>query len=257
MKISTIQLGINDDENREQRFSRVERIIDTLEETDFVLLPELWAIGFFSYDRYKSESEALKGETFSRLSEKAKKIGAYIFGGSFVENRGGNYYNTSILINRQGELVGNYSKIHLFGYGSEERKILSPGEKIVVVDTEFGKIGLTICYDLRFPEIYRKLIDNDAEIILNCSAWPYPRTENWTDLNKVRAIENQAYFLSCGCAGYSKGKPFIGRSMVVDPWGTVVGSASERETVLKTEIYPETVKQIRKEFTPLKDRVLK
>lgn len=257
MKVAIIQLGINDEETKEQRLSRVEGIIEELEGTDLIILPELWNIGFFSYEKYHAESETLDGELVSRLSVKARKTNSYIFTGSFVEQRNGKFYNTCVLLDRKGQIAGDYSKIHLFGYGSAETKLLSPGEKVEVINTDFGKVGLSICYDLRFPELYRRMSDQGAEVIISCAAWPYPRVENWDVLNKARAIENQCYYLACGCAGYSKGKPFIGRSMVVDPWGTVVTNASEREMVLKTEIYPENVAKIREEFTPLKDRVLK
>lgn len=257
MKVAIIQLGINDEETKKQRIDRVEKIIDGLKETDLIVLPELWNIGFFSFKKYKEESEALEGYTVGRLAAKAREIGANIFTGSFIEQRAGKFYNTAVLLDREGKIIGQYSKIHLFGYGSAERELLSPGEEVEVADTEFGKVGFGICYDLRFPELYRKMVDKGAEIIINCSAWPYPRVEHWNILNRVRAIENQCYFLSCGCAGYSDGKPFIGRSMIIDPWGTVISSAAERETILKTEIYPESVTKIREEFTPLKDRVFK
>lgn len=257
MKVAVIQLGINDEENKEQRVQRVENIMDSLEGTDLIVLPELWNIGFFNFDKYKEESETLEGYTVQRLAHKAKELGSYIFTGSFVEQRGENFYNTAVFLNRNGEIIGKYSKIHLFGYGSAEREILSAGDNIQVVDTEFGKIGMAICYDLRFPELYRKIVDQDAKIIINCAAWPYPRIEHWDMLNKVRAIENQCYFITCGCAGSNKGKAFIGRSMVLDPWGTVLSSGAERETILKVEILPETVDEIRREFTPLQDRVFK
>lgn len=256
LKVAIIQLGINDEETKTERIARVENFIEGLNDIDLILLPEIWNIGYFSFNRYREESETLEGETISRLATKARDKKTYIFTGSLVEQRGDKFYNTSVLLDRQGEIRGYYSKMHLFGYGSAEREVLSAGEKLTVVDTEFGKVGLSICYDLRFPELYRRLVDQGATIMLNCAAWPYPRVEHWTLLNQTRAIENQSYFLSCCCAGSSQGNAFIGRSMVVDPWGSILGSATERETVLKTEIFPETVPQIREEFTPLKDRVL-
>ncbi|MBA1336020.1 MAG: hypothetical protein HPY66_1839 [Firmicutes bacterium] len=257
MKVAVIQLGINDNENKEQKISRVENIIDSLDTVDLMVLPEMWPVGFFNFDKYKQESETLDGHIVSRLSAKAKQKNAYIYSGTFPENKNGKCYNTCVLIDRQGKVIGDYQKIHLFGYGSKEREVLSAGEKITVVDTEFGKIGLSICYDIRFPELFRRMVDKGAEIIINCAAWPYPRVENWTVLNQARAIENQCYFITCGCAGSNNGKAFIGRSMITDPWGTTIASAAERETIIKAEIYPENVSKIRDEFTPLKDRVIK
>lgn len=257
MKLAVIQLGINDEETKEERIQRVESMIDTLEDVDMIVLPELWSVGFFNFDQWKEMSEPLEGLVTTRLSQKAKEKGAYIFTGSFVEKREDKYYNTTVLLNREGKIIGKYSKMHLFGYGSAEREILSAGEEIVVADTEFGKIGLAICYDLRFPEIYRKMVDQGAEMIINCTAWPYPRVENFNILNQARAIENQCYFINCGCAGSNKGKAFIGRSVILDPWGSIVSMATERETILISDINPESVKEIREDFTPLKDRVIK
>lgn len=257
LKVAIIQLGINDEEDKEKRIRRVEGLLEQVRGADLVMLPETWSIGYFSFDRYAEESEPLEGETVSRLAQKARELGAYIFTGSFVERDGDRLYNTCALLDRQGQLLGSYRKIHLFGYGSAEREVLSAGENITVLPTEFGRVGLSICYDIRFPELFRLMVDQGAEIFLNCSAWPYPRVEHWLLLNRARAIENQAYFLSCGCAGSSRGKAFIGRSMVVDPWGTVVASAAEREAIIRAEIDPGMVARSREEFTPLKDRVIR
>lgn len=255
MRVAVLQLAFDDGESKEQRLARVEGILDRVRGADLVLLPEIWNIGYFSFDRYREESETLSGETVSRLAARAKEMQALIFSGSFVERDGDRLYNTAVLISPEGKVIGHYRKIHLFGYGSEERKVLSPGERIVTAGTGHGKIGLSICYDLRFPELFRKMAVQGAEMILNCAAWPYPRVEHWLALNRVRAIENQCYFISCGCAGASRGKAFIGRSQVIDPWGTVVASASERESVLQCEIAPESVARAREEFSALRDRV--
>jgi predicted amidohydrolase len=254
LKVGIIQLAIDDKENKQERLSRVGSIIDGLRGFDLIVLPELWNVGFFAFDDYKSSSEDLKGETISFLSSKAAEIGSYIFTGSFIERRGDQYFNLCALLDRKGAVLDTYRKMHLFGYGSAEGKILTSGDDITVVSTEFGKVGMCICYDLRFPELYRKMVDEGAEFIINCAAWPYPRVEHWTQLNQVRAIESLAYIISCGCAGASKGMGFIGRSIVVDPWGTVVSCAAERETVLKVDINPKMVKSVRDEFPALRDR---
>lgn len=256
MKVATIQFGIRPGEPKGACLRRAEEMIGALPgDVDLVLLPELWNVGFFAFDQYKAAAEQLHGETVELLARAARKLDAYLFTGSFVEKRGDCYYNTCALLDRGGELLADYQKIHLFGYGSKEREILSGGRHLAVADTEFGKVGLSICYDLRFPELYRKLADMGAEVLINCAAWPYPRVENWVAMNQVRAMENQAYFLSCCCAGGGVGTQFIGRSMVVDPWGTPVAMCGEREAVMITEIHPERVPAIREEFTPLMDRV--
>lgn len=255
MKVAVIQLGINDEESKSQRILRVRNMLGQIREADLIMLPELWNTGYFSFGRYREESETLAGETTAMLAEMAAGLRSYIFGGSFVERAEDRLYNTCLLIGPDGEIKGRYRKIHLFGYGSAEKEVISAGGEIAVVDTDYGKMGLSICYDIRFPELYRKMVDMGAVILLNCAGWPYPRVEHWLLLNRVRALENQCYFLSCGCAGASRGKAFIGRSQVVDPWGTVAASADERETVLQTVIHPEAVPEVRKEFTALQDRV--
>lgn len=256
LKVAMLQLAFSDQDTKMTRLTRVENILDEVKDADLVLLPEVWNIGYFAFDKYRDESESLAGETISRLSAKARQHQMYIFAGSFIERDEDSLYNGTVLLNPQGNICGRYRKIHLFGIGSEERKILSAGDKITVADTEFGKIGLSICYDLRFPELHRELAAQGAEIILSCAAWPYPRVENWLILNRARAIENQCYYLTCGCAGTSQGKGFIGRSMAVDPWGNVVASAGERETVLRFEIDPQIVTTARQELSFLRDRVL-
>ena len=198
MKVAVVQLAIDDNENKEQKIARVENIIDKLDTVDLVVLPEMWPIGFFNFDKYHELSEPIDGEIVSRLCAKAKQKNTYIYGGTFVENRNGKYYNTCVLIDRQGKVIGDYQKIHLFSAVQRKEKCCQQ-EKITVVDTEFGKVGLSICYDIRFPELFRRMADKGAEIIINCAAWPYPRVENWTILNLARAIENQCYFITCGC----------------------------------------------------------
>ncbi len=257
MKVTIIQLAYRDLESREERFRRVERLIEGLKgTTELILLPELWNIGYFSFELYQEASEPLHGETVSRLALKAQRVKSYIFTGSFIEENDGRLYNTSVLLNGRGEVCAFYRKMHLFGYDSSESRILTPGEDVVVTDTDFGKIGLSICYDLRFPELFRCMVDMGAEIILNCSAWPYVRKEHWIVLNRARAIENQCYFLSCGCAGSNKRNLFTGKSMVVGPWGELIENAGREEELLHSEINPKNVFRIRKEFPVLKDRVL-
>jgi len=139
---------------------------------DLILLPELWNIGFMSFDRYRKEAETEEGPTLTLLRALTKELSCYLHTGSFVEKRGDRFYNSSFLLNPKGEILGSYQKIHLFTYQSEEAKILTPGTSITVIPTEFGNFGLATCYDLRFPELFRKMLDQGAEFFLICSAWP-------------------------------------------------------------------------------------
>jgi predicted amidohydrolase len=257
MKVASIQLEIKDNESKEQRIERASGLVDrAAQDADLILMPEIWATGYFSFDKYKEEAEPIDGPFVRLFSAKAKQHGVYLFAGSFVEVKDGNYYNTSILFDRQGSLVGTYQKTHLFRYGSKEGELLTRGEGAKVFDTEFGKVGLTTCYDLRFPELYRQQVDLGAEMFLVTSAWPHQRLEHWKLFNATRALENQCFLISSNCVGTTNNVFLGGHSSIVDPWGITVATGGEQETIVKSEIDPSQVQRIREAFPSLKHRVL-
>jgi len=256
VKVASIQLEIKDTETKEQRIDRVETLLDPLADCDLIVLPEIWATGYFSFDRYLEEAEEIGGMFTQRFSAKAKALNTYLFAGSIVEKANGRYYNTSILFDPHGKVIGTYRKIHLFRYGSAEGELLTAGNEPTVVETDFGKMGLSTCYDLRFPELYRAQVDQGAKFLLVTSAWPHQRLEHWKLFNKARALENQCFLISSNCVGTTKNVLLGGHSQVVDPWGTVVASAGEHETIVRTEIDPAQIDHIREVFPQLKHRVL-
>lgn len=256
MKVASIQLEIKDTETKQQRMQKVDTMLEELKGYDLVILPEIWATGYFSFDRYEEEAEEIDGTFVKHYAAKAKELNLMIFAGSFVEKDGGNLYNTSVLFGKDGEILDTYRKIHLFRYGSREGEILKRGEKISVVDTPYGKVGLATCYDMRFPELFRQQVDLGAEILLITAAWPHRRIIHWDTLNVARALENQCYVISCNCVGDHGGTYFGGHSQVVDPWGTVVAKAGDYEAVLKTEIDLAVIEETRERFPNLKHRVL-
>ncbi len=253
MKTSIIQLGHNDSETKTERIEKVKGFINGLDNPDLIMLPELWGVGFNSYDLYAQNCEDIYGETVSTLADLAKNKNAYIFTGSFIEKRNNSMYNTAVLLDRKGEIAARYSKIHLFG---DESKYLSRGDKTAVDETDLGIIGLSICYDLRFPELFRKLSEQGAEIMLSCYATHTSRKETWEILNKARAIENQAFFLTCGCAGVNCGVEYAGHSMAVSPYGKILGEAGAFEDVLNVEFDVEDARKYRTEFPVLEHRVM-
>ncbi|MDY3030508.1 MAG: carbon-nitrogen family hydrolase [Clostridia bacterium] len=250
-KVSAIQLSHSDTQIKSERLSHAESLIRTAADSDLILLPELWNTGFFSYDEYERSCEADDGETISMLSRLAADIKAYIFTGSFVQKRNGKLYNTAMLLDRSGATAASYSKIHLFG---EERQYMTCGDKAVTVDTELGKIGLSICYDLRFPEQYRRMTDCGAEIFLSCYALPASRTEHWRILTPARALENQAYFFSCGCSGINRGVHYSGHSTLIAPDGAILAEGADGEEILTADADIECVRRFRRDFPVLKDR---
>jgi predicted amidohydrolase len=256
MRIASIQLKIIE-ESKEKALEHASQMIRQCQGADLILLPELWNIGFMSFDHYQKEAESQEGPTLTLLCTLAKELSCYLHTGSFVERSKDQYYNSNFLLGPNGEIRGSYKKIHLFTYQSQEAKILTPGRSLTVIPTEFGNFGLASCYDLRFPEMFRKMLDQGAEFFLLSSAWPYPRLEHWVLLNRTRALENLAYLISSNCVGNNRGTQCVGPSMVVDPMGHIVAGSTDEECIVWAEADQEIVLRNRAEFPVLRDRVFK
>jgi len=257
-KIASIQLWLFEGGTKEKRIEHVEKLIEQNADADLILLPELWTIGWRSFDRYELEAETLEGEIISRIGEKAKKVNAYIHIGSIVEKKENAFYNTAVLLNPERKVIAVYRKLYLVSEkGAEEAAYLKSGKKIVFVETEIGKLGFSICYDIRFPELYRKMAVNyDVEIFLHVAAWPVGKAENWIELCHARATENLAYLISCNCAGFDRGVQYLGHSSIVDPHGISIASAGLSETVIRGEIDIEGLRELRKTIPYPQNRVL-
>jgi predicted amidohydrolase len=177
--------------------------------------------------------------------------------GSFVERHAdGSLTNTAVLLDGEGSTVAVYRKMHLFGFGEGEPKLMSAGREVVVAKTELGTIGLTTCYDLRFPELYRRLVDEGAELVVVPAAWPQARVDHWSVLARARAIENQMVVVAVNTAGTNGGKRMGGRSVVVDARGRVLAEAGPDEEVLAAEVDLTDVARWRADFPALHDRRL-
>ena len=257
VKVSCVQLWHNDEETKEDRIARAEQLMDSAADCDLITLPELWTIGVWSYDIYYESSEPVLGETIARIAEKARKVNAYVFAGSIIERDGDNLYNTAVMLDPTGKVIATYRKIHLFGaFGSREKELMKPGKELVAVKTEVGILGLSICYDLRFPEHSRKLaVHHEVEIILHTTAWPQARLDDYRATCHVRANENQCYLVSCASAGFNRGNPLSGYSAIIDPWGIRLASAGLYESVPKADIDISEIYKIREMLTLHKDRV--
>ena len=254
MKIASIQISVIEGDKAATIEKAAAKIQDCAD-ADLIMLPEMWNLGFLSFDAYATQAEEKNGPTLTMLRTMAEKTGSWLHSGSFVEKEKDRLFNSSYLISPGGEIVGSYRKIHLFGFNSKETQILTPGDAVSVVDTPLGKIGMATCFDLRFPELFRKMVDKGAELFLVCSAWPYPRLEAWQMLNRVRAMENQCFLISSNAAGMNQGIQFVGHSMVVDPWGIMMAGGGDEETVVRTDIDLEKVTAARKTFPGLAGRV--
>lgn len=255
MKVSSIQMSVVEND-KAATLKKAEKAIEACRGADLIILPEIWNIGFMSFDRYAAEAEDMNGPTVTLLRTMAEKKGVYLHSGSFVEKEGERLFNTSLLISPEGQIIANYRKIHLFGYNSQETQILSSGDSVVVADTPFGKMGMATCFDLRFPELFRAMVDKGALFFLVCSAWPYPRVEAWNMLNRVRALENQAYLISANACGMNGQSQLAGHSRIVDPWGTALSGAGDEERIVTATIDPDQVKEARSTFPGLAGRKL-
>lgn len=254
MKVASIQMGVVEGDKTATIQKACERIRQC-KGAELIILPEIWNIGFMSFNSYHSEAEDRSGPTLSAMTAMAREVKAFLHTGSFVEVEDGRYFNSSYLLSPEGEILANYRKIHLFGYNSQETQLLSPGSEVVVVDTPLARIGMATCFDLRFPELFRRMVDLGAELFLVCSAWPYPRLEHWIMLNRVRALENQCFLISSNSTGMNQGIQFVGHSMVVDPWGTAMAGGGDKEITLKSDVDLSETITARDQFPGLAGRV--
>ena len=253
MRVHVIQLAYGDEESLSERTERVAALVRDQGEADLVVLPELWPNGGFAYDGWEDSAQPMEGPVVTALRAAAKDLGATVDLGSLVErDETGRLFNTSVLIGPAGEVLTTYRKIHLFGFGEGEPKLMTPGSDVVVHDG----LGLATCYDLRFPEMFRALLDGGAEVNLVPAAWPAKRVHHWRLLAQARAVENQSYVVACNTAGTHAGVPMGGGSLVVDPWGEVVAEAGTEEEVLVVDVDLELVRSTRATFPVLQDRRL-
>lgn len=223
---------------------------------ELVVLPELWRTGPFELDTTVDAAMPLDDAEVSRWGELARRRGVWLCAGSILERDPGGpaLYNTTLLFNSDGELVTTYRKRHLFGFDSGEAAVLDAGSSIVVVDTPLGATGLATCYDLRFPEHFRQLVDNGAQSVLLPTGWPLARLSHWQVLTRARAIENQVWLVGCNSVGRSGTVELAGHSVVVDPWGNAV-EAEGAATTLIVDVDPALPELTRREFPVLRDRL--
>ncbi len=250
--------------NRERAVSHVDTAASR--GADLVVLPELFTVGYFAFDSYARSGEPLDGPTLTTLASAAREHDVAILAGSIVEDLSSSaergfetpapegYANTAVFIDRSGRRRSVYRKRHLFGYDSAERELLTPGESLPTVEFEGFTVGTTTCYDLRFPELYRELVDAGVTLVVVPSAWPYPRVEHWRLLPRARAVENLLYVAGANGVGEFDDATLLGRSAVYDPWGTQVASAGERPELVTADLDPAVVERRREEFPALEDR---
>lgn len=207
-------------------------------DTDIIILPEVWTVGW-APRLFQSSAEILeKSTTIEFLSEIAQKYNSWIVGGSIITKDNEKYYNTCPIIDRKGNLVTTYSKNHLFSYyGCAEGSFITPGNSPVMVNIDGLKVGLTICYDIRFPEIYRAYRKAGADLLINCAAWGLKKPIPWECMTRSRACENQAYFVALTQSGYIEDDEWnIGHSRIIDYKGETISEIKDQNEGAMTAI---------------------
>ncbi|WP_432823180.1 carbon-nitrogen family hydrolase [Trichloromonas sp.] len=213
------------------------------------VLPEMWSTG---YD-YKHLPEL--AEQTPRVIEAIRGLSAelqMVVVGSLPEKADGRIYNTAFVID-QGRVVGSYRKLHLFSTMGEDR-YLAAGNRTLVVPTSVGRIGVAICYDLRFPELFRKLALEGAEILCLPAEWPKPRQEHWRTLLRARAIENQLFVVATNCCGIQGKLDFFGMSLLIAPRGEVLAEGGESNVELTALFDFEEIVNYRSQIRCYQDR---
>jgi predicted amidohydrolase len=255
MRIALLQVASPDDEGVEARRARVGEMVLGAQGADLVVLPELWAAGYFAFDAYEERAELLDGPTVAAAGEWARRLGAHVHAGSIVErDADGRLHNTAVLLDPSGTIVHTYRKVHVFGYRSREAELLTPGSELTVAETGLGPVGATTCYDLRFPELWRALVDKGAETVITPAAWPAARREHWRLFTSCRAVEEQVVLAACNAVGTQAGVELGGHSRVVDPWGAVLAEAGDDEGLTRADVPEDIVARTRREFPVLGDR---
>ncbi len=219
--------------------------------SSIVLLPELWSTGY-DLENAAKQSQNIGTGIFSATSMLARKY-RIILGGSMLEHEDSKIYNTFALYGSDGNLLNSYRKIHLFRM-MEEDTWLCPGDDLCTCATEFGKIGLSICYDLRFPELYRRYALDEVSLILIPAEWPLPRIEHWRILLRARAIENQVFVAGVNRVGDDHGNVFGGYSAIVNPWGEALAEGNMEECLVTAEIDLDDIARSREKINILADR---
>lgn len=262
IKIAAIQMSTVADKMENVRTVKtyLEKIKD--ENPDFVILPEMFCCPYQT-ENFPIYAEKEGGPVWQQLSGYAKQYGIYLIGGSMPEKDAeGNVYNTSYIFDREGKQIGKHRKVHLFdidvkgGQTFKESDMLTAGDSDTVFDTEFGKIGVMLCFDIRFPELSRMMVNDGAKVIFVPAAFNMTTgPAHWELSFRTRALDNQIYMVGCAPArDVSAGYISWGHSIVTDPWGRVTGMLDENEGILLAELDMDYEEQVREELPLLKSR---
>jgi predicted amidohydrolase len=253
MKIALAQMDISLGKPDENVMKARNMTADAAERgADVIVFPELWSTGY-DLENAALHSAPIDKGGFAEMSSLAKRYNIHVLGSCLSLLRQGRFGNTAALFNPDGRILGEYTKVHLFRL-MDEHRYLTAGDYLTVAKTLWGKTGLAICYDLRFPELFRSYALAGARAVFLLAEWPHPRLAHWQVLLRARAIENQMYVIACNRVGMSKDSRFFGHSCVIDPRGQIVVEAGEDEELLIAEIKMNEVDRTRSEIPVFADR---
>ncbi len=251
MKVFGLQLDIVW-ENKAANHEKVREMIEKArpQPGSFFVLPEMFATGFSMNVAAIHDTDSRETQDF--LSQTAADYRIYLLGGVVIKDAEGRGRNECVTYFPDGREIARYSKLHPFTLGGES-KYYRAGESVCTFELEMFKVAPFICYDLRFPEIFRTAVMQGANLYTVIASWPVTREEHWVALLKARAIENQAYVVGVNRAGKDPQYVYPGRSLIVDPHGKVVAEAGEEECAISAELDIEGLLKYRKEFSVLED----
>ncbi|MFX3633431.1 MAG: carbon-nitrogen family hydrolase [Candidatus Pristimantibacillus sp.] len=255
LRIALLQMNIevgNIEANFTKLSSMLEEAAAQPQKPDVIVFPEMWNTGYALTEI--NELADRNGERTKRfIAEFSQKHAINVIAGSIAESKGEEIYNTIYAFDKKGELLGDYSKIHLFRLMDEE-KYLAAGDKLGNLTLEGTAAGMMICYDIRFPELARKLALEGAKLLFVPAEWPHPRLHHWRTLLTARAIENQMFVIACNRTGKSGDTSFFGHSMILDPWGETIMEAGEEEGIFYGDIDLSLVDTVRSKIPVFEDR---
>ncbi|MFK4998292.1 carbon-nitrogen family hydrolase [Bacillus sp. N9] len=252
-KVGCIQMDIAFG-NPMGNFTRAEQWFEKAakEQCTVVVLPELWTTGY-DLTRLNEIAHHEGRDVIAFLQEQAKKHQFHIVGGSVANKTDDGVKNTMYVIDKEGKLVHEYSKLHLFQL-MDEHLYLQAGDDETNFTLDGEEAASFICYDIRFPEWLRKPVLNGAKALFVVAEWPIQRLDHWQTLLKARAIENQCYIIACNRVGEDKNNVFAGHSLIIDPWGTIIAEGGNGEELVVGEVDLNEIQEIRSRIPIFDDR---
>ena len=251
---------INKEENLKNALQLVDEAFERYKHVDVLVLPEYFyhVVPKNQMDSVGEYPEDIKTE----FAKRAKEHSAYIVAGTVANRKSdGKVYNTAVMFDRNGEIAGEYSKTHLFDVlgamgGVNESDYITRGDSVFTCDTDFGKVGIIICYDMRFPELARTLALKGVQYLFVPAAFYSPRIDHWQNILRVTALQNSMYVIGINLFGkLNDTNIFCGRSLIADPWGISVATASDKQGIIQTYIDPDYVNTIKNAIGTFSNRV--